>query len=513
MLSVPHLALALILVGIIRLVQRRLAARLAFRRIPGPSCSSLIWGEEQKLYYNVPGSLHLQWHRHYGNVVKFTGAFGHQVLSITDPRAISYILGEGTYLFPKPQGVRAWFRTLLGEGILWVEGKEAHEKQRRSLAPALSHQSTRNLTTIFYENASKMAAHWAKQLEAGEADEVEIEMTNWSGRYALDNIGQAAFSYDFTCLNGEPHELAQTLDGLTNHEQTRASFYMRALFWLVPSILFVGKKGEMIRKTRNELGKLAIRILHDAKIAADPDSKTLMSLILRAEEAASGQQMDEEQISAQMRTIISAGYEPVSASVAWMLHELAIDPRLQQALRDEVSTAGDPSFDDLRVKYPLLDAFVRETIRMHPPVLENHHESAETTSIPLSEPLPGTSDLHLIIPKGTILSMPVNVIQQDQTVWGPDADVFRPERWLKHDASNLSHRCHRDLFAFSFGPRGCLGRSFAIVEMKALIVTLIRQFSFSCPYEIEAFQSFVIRPRVAGQGPSSLPLLVRKACY
>lgn len=47
----------------------------------------------------------------------------HQVLSVTDPRAIGFILGEGTYNFPKPQGVRAWFKATLGEGILWVEGK------------------------------------------------------------------------------------------------------------------------------------------------------------------------------------------------------------------------------------------------------------------------------------------------------------------------------------------------------------------------------------------------------
>jgi hypothetical protein len=44
------------------------------------------------------------------------------MLSITDPRTIAYIVGEGTYQFPKPSGVRAWFKALLGEGILWVEG-------------------------------------------------------------------------------------------------------------------------------------------------------------------------------------------------------------------------------------------------------------------------------------------------------------------------------------------------------------------------------------------------------
>lgn len=74
-------------------------------------------------------------------------------MSIIDHRAISFILGENAYLFPKAKGVRAWFKAMLGEGILWVEGKslvitlqclsqtvpgkEAHERQRKLLAPAL----------------------------------------------------------------------------------------------------------------------------------------------------------------------------------------------------------------------------------------------------------------------------------------------------------------------------------------------------------------------------------------
>lgn len=43
-----------------------------------------------------------------------------------------------------------------------------------------------------------------------------------------------------------------------------------------------------------------------------------------------------------------------------------------------------------------------------------------------------------------------------------------------------------------------------------LMVTLLQQFSFTCEHEIEAFQSFVIRPRIKGQGISSLPLVVHR---
>ncbi|KAF8559291.1 cytochrome P450 [Imleria badia] len=505
MVSTPHLLLALGIVCLLRFIHLKVSARFALWHVPGPKPHSWLWGEEQILYHDSPGSHYVEWHRKFGKIVRFSGACGHQILSITDPCAISYIVGEGTYQFPKPNGVRTWFRLLLGKGILWVEGKEAHERQRRTVAPALSTQSVRHLTTLFYENAAKMVTQWHKILDDTQSVDVTIEMTNWAGRFALDTIGRAAFSHDFGCLNGQPHALVNALDTLMNHEKTQWTFYMRALFWFAPWILHFGKKGHLIRKTREELGELAMFILRDAKISNDPDSKSLMSSMLREDNSSTTPYLDDEQVAAQMRTIISAGYEPVSATIAWLFYELAMDPERQEAIRDEVSIACDPSYDALNNDFPLLHAFLMETLRMHPPVMENHHQASETTIVPLSEPLPGTTDTRLIIPKGTVLSMPVNVIQKDKSTWGPDADVFRPERWLQRNTRN-----NRDLFAFSLGPRGCLGRNFAAAEIKALTVVLLRQFSFTCQYDIESFQTFVIRPRVVGEGPSSLPLLVRR---
>ena len=102
--------------------------------------------------------------------------------------------------------------------------------------------------------------------------------------------------------------------------------------------------------------------------------------------------MDEEFIISQMRTVISAGYETVSAVLAvfithtgsyfptdepfiqWMLYEVAVHPELQSKLQQEVSSSPDHSFEDLMNCLPLLDATLKETLRLHPPILENHHE-------------------------------------------------------------------------------------------------------------------------------------------
>jgi hypothetical protein len=154
----------------------------------------------------------------------------------------------------------------------------------------------------------------------------------------LDTVGRAAFSYDFGCLSGEPHALAEALDGLTNNEHRLSSFYMRALFWIFPAVLNTGTKGQMIKRVKQELGEIAAKMWRESRLVEDKDSQTLMANIGKAYHSfqslseitnffmavkydeTSPEPMDEEQIVCQMRSIISAGYETVSAIAAVRVH-------------------------------------------------------------------------------------------------------------------------------------------------------------------------------------------------
>lgn len=105
-----------------------------------------------------------------------------------------------------------------------------------------------------------------------------VSSSGWlSHTSSLDTIGRAAFAYDFGCLSGEPHMLLNALDGLTNNEHKPLSFYMRALFWFIPSILYIGEKGKMIRQVKYQLGEISYEMWKDAKLARDPDNQTLMA--------------------------------------------------------------------------------------------------------------------------------------------------------------------------------------------------------------------------------------------
>ena len=72
------------LVILARHVLHTISTRLIFRSIPGPKSSSLLWGEEWELYHRVPGSLYLDWHKRFGKLVAFTGAFGVSISQFFD---------------------------------------------------------------------------------------------------------------------------------------------------------------------------------------------------------------------------------------------------------------------------------------------------------------------------------------------------------------------------------------------------------------------------------------------
>ena len=64
----------------------------------------------------------------------------------------------------------------------------------------------------------------------------------------------------------------------------------------------------------------------------------------------------------------------------------------------------------------------------------------------------GLTVLGKTFPEGTVLSVPTYSLHRDEGVWGEDADVFRPERWLEGEGADVSG-LGRGFNPFSYGPR------------------------------------------------------------
>ncbi|THU90348.1 cytochrome P450 [Dendrothele bispora CBS 962.96] len=214
-------------------------------------------------------------------------------------------------------------------------------------------------------------------------------------------------------------------------------------------------------------------------------------------------------------------------TLTWALVELCTHPHIQQRLRPELpkTNAEDPTWEQLSstTDFPYLDAVTHEIMRMHPPVDEGTRIAKEDDVFPLSTPIslssstPEKLTTSVVVPKGTLVSVPITCVNRSNVLWGPDAKSFKPERdgsGIPKPAKEISG--HRHLPTFSDGPKICLGKGFALTEVKVILSFLIRHYIFefeggagNIP-KIALHQSILPRPKVEDQDGARVPLRVKK---
>jgi len=157
---------------------------------------------------------------------------------------------------------------------------------------------------------------------------------------------------------------------------------------------------------------------------------------------------------------------------------------MQSRLRSEINAtipdAATPSYQQLE-SLQYLDHFVKEVMRYYSPSTSATREAAEDVFIC------GT-----LLPAGTIVEICPAILHFNTAVFGPTAAEFDPDRW-----GDLPEAA-RDPFAnmaFLAGPRVCIGKSFAILEIKAIVVDLVRSFEFeSSGVEVKSSIGFTLKP-------------------
>lgn len=117
--------------------------------------------------------------------------------------------------------------------------------------------------------------------------------------------------------------------------------------------------------------------------------------------------------------------------------------------------------------FPYLDCVVREALRLHPPVPMTFRECAQDDVVPLEHPYikDGTAHHSFRISKGDGVLVPIATLNRSTLYWGPDAGLFRPERWtaLPDTVGNVPGIWANTL-TFLGGPHACIGYRFALVE-------------------------------------------------
>ncbi|KAI0086773.1 cytochrome P450 [Irpex rosettiformis] len=505
--------------------------------IPGPPRQSFLLGN-MAIFLGREGWEFYDKLRGFGSVARLDGILGSKCLFVYDPKALQHILLKDQQSFIDPSWFLAYNMASYGPGLLSVEG-EQHRRQRKMLNPAFSVTQMRRIIHMLYQTAHTLRESIQGDLESKHGD---VDVLNWLNRSALDSIGQGGLGYSFDALHcEESNEFANAIKmfvpastdtavfaPLVEHLNLGAAGFGSRILGYIPIRVV-----QQLRYAVSSLRSHSIKIYAEKKavimgksgsmsgqpVTEDVSDAILSELIKANTEAEAEDRLEDDEIIAQMSTIIFAATDTTSAMMSRILHLLSERPEVQERLRAEIMDARrgqDIPYDQL-IQLPYLDAVCKETLRMYPPVPISFKQAQRDVVVPLAFPIRdvnGKEQQQILIPKGTTVSIGNQAANRYKEVWGDDADEWNPDRWLSplpasvidaHIPGVYSH-----LMSFLGGTKSCIGFKFAEAEMKVILSVLLEKFRFSrSSKEIYWNLSLVTFPAVGKTNPKSqLPLVV-----
>ncbi|KAI0070119.1 cytochrome P450 [Panus rudis PR-1116 ss-1] len=543
------------------LLVRLFKRRTVLDNLPGPPPGSFIFGHLPRLFNRYAWDFHREIIYKYGPVSKLDTFFGTKCLYVFDPKALHNIVVKEQHIYEETPVFLNFNRIVFGAGLLSSLGEE-HRRHRKILNPVFNINHMRYMTPIFYRVVHKMRNAIANEVESGVQ---EIDMLNWMTRAALELVGQGGLGHSFDSLEkDELNPFAEDIKALMysallifiviaalpffasiGSPQFRRRLVEMIPYWRVRRSLEIS---DALDKTSREILRRKREALAQGDEAVSRqvgEGKDIMSVLLRENMAASEEdRMPDTELLGHMthvprafiatlfftdrirvdcRQLIFAAMETTSGALAHILHLLAEHQDIQDKLREEILKAkeefnGEDIPYDTLVSLPYIEAVCRESLRLYAPLTTINKTAIKDTVMPLSEPIrgvDGTMISEIPIAKGTDIMVGIWGSNINPALWGDDAEVFKPERWLKPLPEAVSEAripgVYSNLMTFLGGGRACIGFKFSQLEMKVVLSILIESFKFELPEGKEIYwnNAGVQYPSVGRDGSKSeLPLKV-----
>ncbi|KAJ5988739.1 hypothetical protein N7481_003949 [Penicillium waksmanii] len=342
----------------------------------------------------------------------------------TSSEALKEILVTKAYEFEKPEIMKYPLQKSLGRGILLVEGDE-HRMHRKNLLPAFSYRHIKNLYPLFWAKSVDMVRLIEKELNSGSVEHNTIRIGDWARRATLDIIGLAGMGCDFEALTRPGNILHQSYKTLISQPLSeKLLFLMGVLTHPRYTMNLPTARNREIRECNARIRGAARAVIRQ-RIAKKQDTGRDIDIISVALQSG---MFDEENLIDQAMTFLGAGHDTTAAALQWAIYALCKHPGIQKRLRDEVRThlpgisftgekqASVSALENLRY----LSAFCNEVLRFYPAIPKTVREAVVDTTL-----------VGKFIPKGTLIVLSPEITNHLTELWGPDADKFDPERFLK----------------------------------------------------------------------------------
>ncbi|KAK4162922.1 cytochrome P450 [Cladorrhinum sp. PSN259] len=453
------------------------------RHIPGPK----LWACSQfpYTYYWVCGKLGFivrDFHQVYGDTVRIAP----NRVSFTHPDAWNQIRGHRKAGSGQAENGKdpLIFDIIRPTSILGAD-RDDHSRIRRTLANGFSAKAMQAQEGLI---AGYVDLLFSKLKTLGPTNGGVVDLSAWLNFFAFDLIADLAFGESsYNCLaNGEYHPWVLAI--LSAQQQ----------FALLAAVVWhFGRKGFDVVKWASSWLSGSSRLAQDQqtqyalaqvrkRVEEGPDGnrdekrkqsdrdKVIDFIGSMTMPSRSGQrEMSETEIAANSRLLVMAGSETVTTALGCAVYFLAIMPRVQKRLAEEIrgqfSREEDITMLSVNnLKYML--AVLDESMRIMPPVPGNQPRVVGTKG--------GDTICGWYLPEGTALDIwtwAANHLERNFT----RAKDFIPERWLDVDefeGVRFNKERHGASQPFSVGPRNCIGKNLAYVEMRMILARLVWNF-------------------------------------
>ena len=257
-------------------------------------------------------------------------------------------------------------------------------------------------------------------------------MPGWLARTTLDIIGVAGMGQEFNAIHNPDNEVCNAYASVFDEPQPKSKLVMiKMVAQMMISRLFPIQRDDSIAIASATLKRVGRQLIQQKRKSADdsgkPEGTDIISVALR-----SGA-FTEENLVNQVMTFLAAGHETTATSMTWAVLALSRHPLVQSRLREEIR-AKLPSIDrsdtgpmtpELLDSLPYLHAVCNEVLRVYPPAGLTKRVAVKDTTI-LGQHLPAGTDVVIIM----------RAINHSTALWGKDAMMFRPERWLGPGRAN-----------------------------------------------------------------------------
>jgi cytochrome P450 len=339
---------------------------------------------------------------------------------------------------------------LLGTNVLFSNGEEWNA-QRRVMNPAF--YNVDRFAKTFLRCTKNTVDAMVKICDK----EREIDVPKLMTAMTLDILGDAAFGYKF-------NNVTTLLEKKSNPFVDSYHYVMENMI-TVPKLL-LGKlmslpgDGKFESATSN-LETLIYDIIRTPRNSSA--SQTLLDLMKDTVDEQTGAPMSEKRLRDNMVIMFIAGHDTTSSALSYALYTLAKYPEIQEKVIKDLDDNVDEITAESLEKLEYLSMFIKENLRVYPPV-----PNILTRNPAADDVVDGFK-----LPKGQRLEVSIYTIHHNKEIWGEDADEFRPERFSEEESKG---RHPYAWMPFGMGPRKCLGNTFSLLEQKIFLAFLLKNY-------------------------------------